>query len=149
MFTSGKSQESQKNIFTIYLYGSGPPLWFSGQSSWLQIQRRGFDSLSYQIFWEVVFLERGSLSLVSTIEELLERKCSGSGLEIRKYSPRNPSRWPRAPSICKQLALTSPTRGCFSVGIVRSRTQATEFFLIWKYIWSKWIFEQNYLVTVP
>jgi hypothetical protein len=36
-------------------------------------------------FWEVVGLERGPLSLVNTIEELLERKNSASGLEIRKY----------------------------------------------------------------
>jgi hypothetical protein len=29
-----------------------PPLWSSGQSSWLQILRSGFDSRRYQIFWE-------------------------------------------------------------------------------------------------
>jgi hypothetical protein len=58
-----------------------PPLWSSGQSSCLQIQRFGFDSRRYQIFWEVVGLERGPLSLVSAIEELLGRKSSGSGLE--------------------------------------------------------------------
>jgi hypothetical protein len=34
---------------------------------------------------KVVGLERGPLSLVSTIEELLERESSGSGLEIRDY----------------------------------------------------------------
>jgi hypothetical protein len=28
----------------------GPPLWSSGQSSWLQIRRPGFDSRHYQIF---------------------------------------------------------------------------------------------------
>jgi hypothetical protein len=33
-----------------------------------------------------------------------------------------------APSIRKELVLTSPTSGGRSVGIVRSRTQATEFF---------------------
>jgi hypothetical protein len=44
-----------------------------------------FDSRRYQIFWEVVSLERGPLSLVSTTGELLGRKSSGSGLEIRKY----------------------------------------------------------------
>jgi hypothetical protein len=33
-------------------------LWSSGQSSWLQIQRSGFDFRYYQIFWEVVSLER-------------------------------------------------------------------------------------------
>jgi hypothetical protein len=63
----------------------------SSGSSWLQIQRPGFDSRRCQIFWEVVGLERGPLSLVSTIEELLERKSSGSGLEIRKYGRRDPS----------------------------------------------------------
>jgi hypothetical protein len=33
------------------------------QSSWLQIQRSGFDSQRYQIFSEVVGLEQGPLSL--------------------------------------------------------------------------------------
>jgi hypothetical protein len=55
----------------------------------------GFDSLRDQIFWEVVGLERGPLSLVSTIEELLERKSSGCGLENQEYGRRDPSRWPR------------------------------------------------------
>jgi hypothetical protein len=53
-----------------------PPLWSSGQRSWLHIQRPGFDFRLYQIFWEVVSLNRGTLSLVSTIEELLERKIA-------------------------------------------------------------------------
>jgi hypothetical protein len=35
-----------------------------------------------------VGLERGPLSLVSIIEELLERKSSGSGLENREYGRR-------------------------------------------------------------
>jgi hypothetical protein len=61
----------------------------------LQIQRSEFHSRRYQIFWEVVGLERGPLSLVSTIEELLGRKSSGSGLEIREYFRRDPSRWLR------------------------------------------------------
>jgi hypothetical protein len=42
-----------------------------------------------------VGLERDPLSLVSTIEELLERKSSGCGLESREYGRRNPSRWSR------------------------------------------------------
>jgi hypothetical protein len=37
-----------------------------------------------RFFWEVVGLERGPLVLVSTIEEVLERKNSGSGLENRE-----------------------------------------------------------------
>jgi len=34
----------------------------------------GFDPRRYQIFWAVVGLERGPLSLVRSIEELLEWK---------------------------------------------------------------------------
>jgi hypothetical protein len=45
-------------------------------------------SQRYQIFWEVVGMERGPLSLVSTIEELLERKSSGFSLENRDYGRR-------------------------------------------------------------
>jgi hypothetical protein len=41
---------------------------------------------------KVVGLERGPLSLVSTFEELLGRKSSGSGLENREYVRRYPSR---------------------------------------------------------
>jgi hypothetical protein len=107
----------------------------SGQSSWLQIQRPGFDSRHYQIFWEVVGLERGPLSLVSTIEELLGRKGSGSGLESREYGRRDPSRWPRGTLFQQELALTSPTSGGRSVGIVRSRTQVMEFsFLVYSIV---------------
>jgi hypothetical protein len=67
------------------VYSRRPSLWSSSQSSWLQIQRPGFDTRCYQIFWEVVGLERGSLGFVSTTEELLERKSNGSGLDSREY----------------------------------------------------------------
>jgi hypothetical protein len=40
------------------------------------IQRSGFDSQLYHIFCELVGLERGPLSLVSTTEELLDRKVA-------------------------------------------------------------------------
>jgi hypothetical protein len=39
---------------------------------------------------EVVGLERSSLSIVSTTEELLERESSGSGLENRDYELGDP-----------------------------------------------------------
>jgi hypothetical protein len=71
------------------------PQWSSGQSFWLQIQRSRFDSQRYQIFWEVVGLERGTLSLVSTNEELHGRTSRGSGIEIREYGRGDPLRWPR------------------------------------------------------
>jgi hypothetical protein len=80
-------------IYICYVAERRPPLWSSGQGSWLQIQRSGFYSLRYQIFWEVVGMERGPFSLVSTIEELLERKSSGSGLQNWEYGRRVPPRW--------------------------------------------------------
>jgi hypothetical protein len=106
-----------------------PPLWCSGQSSRPQIQKSGFDSRLYQIFWEVVGLERGPLSLVSTIEELLERKSIGSSLEIREYCHRDLSHWLRDTLYLQKLALTSPTSSCHLVGIICLWTQATEFVL--------------------
>jgi hypothetical protein len=112
-----------------FLDRSWPPLWSSGQSSWLQIWRPGFDSRHYKIFWKkktVVGLERGPLSLVNTTEELLGRKSSGSCLENREYGRRNPSPWPRGTLYPHKLAITSPTSGGRSVGIVRSRTQIME-----------------------
>jgi hypothetical protein len=74
-----------------------------------------------------VGLERGSLNLLSTIEELLGRKNSGSGLENREYVRRNPSRSSRDTLHPQKLALTSPTSCGRLVGIVHSRTQPTEF----------------------
>jgi hypothetical protein len=56
----------------------------------------GFDSLRCQIFWEVVSLERGPLSLVSAVEELLGRNSSGSCVGSREYGADHPT-----PSICK------------------------------------------------
>jgi hypothetical protein len=75
-----------------------------------------------------VVLERGPLSLVSTIEELLGKNSSGSGLENREYGRGDQLRWPRDTLYPQKLALTSPTSGGRSVGIVRLRTKATEFF---------------------
>jgi hypothetical protein len=53
----------------------GGTLWSSGQSSWLQIQRPRvrFPGTTKKI----VGLERGPLGLVSTTEELHDRKVAG------------------------------------------------------------------------
>jgi hypothetical protein len=75
----------------------------------------------------IVGLERGALSLVSTTEELLDRKSSGSCLENREYGSRDPSCWPRGTFYPQKLAITSPTSGGRSVGVVRLRTQTMEF----------------------
>jgi hypothetical protein len=94
---------SLRSISVLFSLGLPPPLWSSVQSSRPQIQRSEFDSRHYQIFWEVVGLERGPLSLVSTIEELLARKCSSSGLESQEYGRRDSSRWPRDTPLCAKV----------------------------------------------
>jgi hypothetical protein len=86
-----------------------------------------FTTLSVE---SIVGLERGPLSLVSTIAELLGRNNSGSGLENREYGRGDPMRRPRNTLYPQKLALTSPTSGGRSVGIVRLRTEATEVFVI-------------------
>jgi hypothetical protein len=112
-------------LYICYVEESRPPLWSSGQSSWLQIQRSELDSRRYQNFWEVVGLERGPHSLVSTIEEVLWRESSGSDLENRDCR--------RADYVThlypKNLALTSASGGHL-VGITRLRTKTTELLLL-------------------
>jgi hypothetical protein len=108
---------------------NSPPLWSSGQSSRLQVKRFGFVSRRYHIFWQVVGLERGPLSLVSIIEELLRRN-SGSGLESRDYVHGDSLRWPRSILYQLKLVLTSLTSDGRSVGIVRSRTHSMEFNMV-------------------
>jgi hypothetical protein len=88
----------------------------------------GFNSWHCQILWEVVGLEQGPLSLVSTTEELLRRNSSGFGLETQEYGCGDVLLWPHDTLCPQKLALTLPTRCGPSVGIVRSRTKATEFF---------------------
>jgi hypothetical protein len=54
-----------------------PPLWSSGQTSWLLTQR----SRRYQIFWVAVGLERGPLSPCESKWGVTWKKSSGSGLK--------------------------------------------------------------------
>jgi hypothetical protein len=140
LWSSGQSSWLQNGDVLCFLWGTNwiyicyveecrLPLWSSGQSSWLHIQRSGFDSRHYQIFWAVVSLERDPLSLVSTTEELLERKSSGSGLEIREYGRRDPSPCPRGIFYPQKLALTSPKSGGLSIGTVCSWTSCSLSFM--------------------
>jgi hypothetical protein len=74
-------------------------------------------------------LKRGPLILVRITEELLERKSSGSGSrKSRLTAVGDPLRSPRHTLYPQKLALTSPTSGGRSVGIVRLRAKATVFF---------------------
>jgi hypothetical protein len=67
------------------------PLWPSSQSSWLQIQRSSFYSRRYQIFGELLGLELGPLSLMSTIDRL----C-GLMVRVPGYRSRGPCSIPGA-----------------------------------------------------
>jgi hypothetical protein len=91
-----------------------------------------FDFRHFQIFWEAAGLERGPLSLVRTTEKLLERKIAAALKETEINDRGNPLQWPRDTLYPQKLALTSPTSGGRSVVIVRSRTKATEFRLVFR-----------------
>jgi hypothetical protein len=79
-----------------------------------------FDSLRYHIFWEVVGLELSAFSLVSTTEELLGRKSSGSGPDIREYGHGDLLHCSHDTFYLQTLALSSPTSCGRSVGTLRS-----------------------------
>jgi hypothetical protein len=64
---------------------------------------------------------------VSTIKELLGRKVEAPVWETDITASGNRRADYTTSFYPKKLALTSPTSGCLSVGIVRSRTQPTEF----------------------
>jgi hypothetical protein len=75
-------------------------------------------------------LERGPLSLVSTSEEVLDRKVAAPVLKTENTAVGIRHADHVALSIRKKLAITSQTSGGRSVGIVRSRTQTMEFSLV-------------------
>jgi hypothetical protein len=54
------------------------------------------------------------------------------GLENREYGRGDPLRWPHDTLYPQKLALTLPTNGGRSVGMVRLRTKATEFIFLIK-----------------
>jgi hypothetical protein len=67
------SSDCHSNIsFKAMYFILRPPLWSSGKSFCYRSRGFGFDSRPWQIFSEAVGLERGPLSLMRIIEELLE-----------------------------------------------------------------------------
>jgi hypothetical protein len=82
---------------------------------------------------KVVSLERGPLSLVSTTEVLHDRKVAAPVYKTENTAVGIRHADPVAPSIHKKLAITSQTSGGHSVGIVHSRTQTTEFSLVYSF----------------
>jgi hypothetical protein len=64
----------------------GPPLWSSGQNSWLQTDRSGFDSRRYHAFWN-----GDHSNLWVQLRSYVKAKIGGSGLENRYYDRRGSS----------------------------------------------------------
>jgi hypothetical protein len=77
----------------------------------------------------------------------LQRYYKVPGLEIREYGRRDPSSYPRNTLYPQQLTITSLTSGGRSVGVVRSRTQTTEFLFLFIDPLSVSIFSISYSQT--
>jgi hypothetical protein len=67
---------------------------------------------------------------VSTTEELLDRKSSGPGLESRECGRRETPRWTRCSLFPQKVGTNFADKRRRLVGIVRSRTQASEFVFV-------------------
>jgi hypothetical protein len=81
-----------------------------------------------QILWEAVGLEWGSLATWVQLRSYLEEIVEAPVLKYQEYGLRDPLCWPRDTHYPRKLALTSPTSGGRSVGIVCSQIKTTEFF---------------------
>jgi hypothetical protein len=103
-------------------------MWSSGEGSWLQIQKSGFDPGATRCVEEYCVWNGVHSASWVQLRSYLEEKVAAPGLEIREYGCRDPTRWPRGTLCPQKLALTLSTSGGRSIDIVRSRTQATEFF---------------------
>ena len=90
----------------------------------------GFDPRRYQIFWVVVGLEQGQPREPREVNwgAIWMKKVAASGLEKKRLTAVGTRCADHVtPLYPQKLALTSPTGGGRSVGIVRVRTKAMEF----------------------
>jgi hypothetical protein len=120
-FTCDKCTVIEENVFM--LRWRWPPLWSSGQSSWLRIQRSLVRLPALPDFLRSSGSGTGSTQpqLSSCLEEIVKAPV--------KKTVGNPLPWPRDTLYPQKLALISPRSGDRSVSIFRSRTKATEFVL--------------------
>ena len=117
-----------KSTYSLLYNLFWPPLWSSGQSFWLQIQRSRVRFPALPDFLSSSGSRTGSTQPREVNWGATWIKSSGSGPENGDYRPWGSvalTTW--HPSIRKSWE-TSPTGGGRSVGIVRSRTRATEFY---------------------
>ena len=130
-------------IIIIIIITNWPPLWSSGQSFWLQIQRSRVRFPALPDFLSSSGSGTGSTASWDQLRSYLNKKSSG----FRSRKQRLTAVGTRCadhvtPLYPQKLALTSPTGGGCSVGIVRSRTKATEFFFLKKGLCSiEWVSE--------
>jgi hypothetical protein len=105
------------------------PLWSSGQSFWLQIQRSWARFPALSDFSEKQWVWNGVHSaswgqLRSYLEEIVTAPVKKTETNDRGGSVALTTQHP----LSAKVGTTSPTSGGRSVGIVRSRTKATVFF---------------------
>jgi hypothetical protein len=136
-----ENRSQRRQLFRSVCVYTRPPLWSSGQSSWLQIQRSRFRFPALPDFLRSSKFGTGSTqpredNWGATWKESRDwsRKPKLTAVGIRCATPRN-TLYPL------KLALTSTTSGGRSVGIVRWRTKASEVFFsslynfIFKILW--------------
>jgi hypothetical protein len=95
-----------------------------------------------------VGLERGPLNLVRIIEELLERTVAVPVKKTEINGRGDSFRWPRDTLYVLKLALTSPTSGGRSVGIVCWRTKPWSFLALQPFVEPWPLFQFLVLYTV-
>jgi hypothetical protein len=81
-----------KSVLVVVMDECRPPLWSSGQSSWLLTQRSRVRSRRYHIFWVVVGLEQGPLSPCEDKWEATWKKTSGAVCGADHATPLYPQK---------------------------------------------------------
>jgi hypothetical protein len=125
----GKHVEFQWEI--IYLLSSSFLDRLCGLAVRVPGYRSGFDFQRYHIFWVWNVVHS---ALWVQLRSYLEEKVATLVYKIVNTAVGDPPRCPHGTLYPLKFALTLPTSGGRTVGIVRSRTQTTEFFIDTSYL---------------